>query len=91
MVNRYAIVAEGVVINVAVSSKALIPGWIPSETAAIGDRYINGNFVREPPPTPPVEEPSELEVVKKQLSDLTDILIEKGAISRGDVEAKKVK
>lgn len=50
VVKRYAVVDDGVVTNVAVAYEPLFPNWIESDTASIGDLYINGEFVK---PTPP--------------------------------------
>ena len=46
MIKRYAIIVDNVVVNVAVSESALAPNWIESNTACIGDLYVNGNFVK---------------------------------------------
>lgn len=46
---NYAIIENGVVVNVAVAEQPLADGWVQSETAAIGDRYENGQFVKPAP------------------------------------------
>lgn len=53
-VKRYAIVVGGVVSNIAVATSPLAQNWIESETASIGDLYVNGQFIK---PTPPEENP----------------------------------
>ena len=47
MIKRYAIVVDTVVVNIAVAESAIAPNWIESETASIGDLYINGEFVKQ--------------------------------------------
>lgn len=49
---RYAIIENGVVVNVAVSDAPLADKWIASDTAQIGDLYVDGQFV---PPAPDYE------------------------------------
>ena len=51
---KYAIIENGVVVNVAVAEAPLAENWIASESAAIGDTYEGGNFVRPPDPPPAV-------------------------------------
>lgn len=48
MGNRYAVVVDGVVVNVALSDEPLGDGWIASDTAGIGDLYADGEFTRPP-------------------------------------------
>ena len=45
MIKRYAIVSDGVVVNVAVSEYPLDTNWIESDSASIGFLYVNGQFV----------------------------------------------
>lgn len=56
MVNRYAIIEAGVVINVAVAEAPLASNWIQSEQAAIGWSYVNGQFIKPLPVAPSKEE-----------------------------------
>jgi hypothetical protein len=72
---HYAIVENGMVVNVAVSEEALEANWIASEDAAIGDLYADGVFSK---PVPPALSPEELaaqrftevqEMVQKRLDD----------------------
>ena len=53
---NYAIIENNIVVNVALSDAALADNWIASNTAAIGDRYENGEFIKpvvpEPEPAP---------------------------------------
>lgn len=46
---NYAIIENGVVINVAVAEEALAENWVASEVAAIGDFYENGQFIKQAP------------------------------------------
>ncbi len=45
MAQKYAIIENGKVINVAVSEAALEPNWIQSDVAKPGDDYVDGQFV----------------------------------------------
>jgi hypothetical protein len=49
MIKNYAIVENGVVVNVAVSEIALAPNWVQSDVAQIGWTYNGSSFT---PPTP---------------------------------------
>lgn len=51
---KYAIIENGVVVNVAVAEAPLAENWISSASAAIGDTYEGGSFVRPPDPPPAV-------------------------------------
>ena len=53
---RFAIIKEGVVVNIAVAQTALAQDWIAAEEAAIGDIYENGAFIQ--PPAVPVPDPT---------------------------------
>jgi len=46
---KFAIIEDNVVVNVAVADKPLADNWIASETAAIGDLYENGQFIKPEP------------------------------------------
>ena len=53
---KFAIIENGVVVNVAASEAALGDNWIESDTAQIGDTYENGEFITpEPDPTFAIE------------------------------------
>ena len=64
---KYAIIENGVVTNIAKSASALAENWIQSETAAIGDLYGNGEFIRPAPPPPPVPESITMRQCRLQL------------------------
>lgn len=49
----YAVIKDGVVVNVVVSESALEPNWIPSQIAQIGWGYDGTNFIPPPPEPPP--------------------------------------
>lgn len=52
---RYAILNnDNVVVNIALSEAPLADNWIASETAAIGDIYEDGQFIKPPAPPPQV-------------------------------------
>lgn len=52
---KYAIIENNAVVNVALADKPLASNWIASETAAIGDRYENGQFSKPQPVVDPLE------------------------------------
>ena len=62
---RYAIVNDGVVVNVAASERPLEANWIASETAAIGDLYDGQQFTR---PEPPVVVPASVSMRQARLA-----------------------
>lgn len=64
---RYAIIANSKVINVAISDTPLAANWIASETAAIGDTYENGQFIKPPPPPPQIPQAITRRQAKQQL------------------------
>lgn len=49
---RYAIVKDGVVLNVAVANAPLADNWIATTTANPGWLYQNGEFLPPPPVVP---------------------------------------
>jgi len=51
MTQKYAIIENGKVINVAVSENALEPNWIQSDVAKLGDDYVDGQFLTPAPDT----------------------------------------
>lgn len=51
---KYAIIENNTVINVAIADAPLAANWIQSETAAIGDAYENGDFIKPVVPPPPI-------------------------------------
>ena len=57
---RHAIIETGKVVNTALATAEYgqIQGWIPSETAGIGDSYsyVTGEFTRPAPPPPTPEQ-----------------------------------
>lgn len=61
MIKNYAIVSNGVVVNIAVSETALESNWIQSDVAQIGWTYDGNKFI--PPPTPPV--PADPSIITK--------------------------
>ena len=51
---RYAVIENGVVVNVALADAPLAANWIQSDTAAIGDLYADGAFAKPPTQQTPV-------------------------------------
>lgn len=49
---RFAIVANGVVVNIAEADEAIGEGWIQSDTASIGQLYDGTDFTDPPIPVP---------------------------------------
>jgi len=50
MTNKYAIIKEGAVVNVAAADSAIEDNWVLLEGGfGIGDSYINGVFAKETP------------------------------------------
>lgn len=49
--SNFAIIENGIVVNVAVADLPQSDSWIQSDTASIGDSYVNSEFIR-PGPTP---------------------------------------
>lgn len=52
---RFAVIENGVTVNIAVGDAPLDKNWVASEHAAIGDLFSNGAFHKPkpvPPPTP---------------------------------------
>ena len=56
MVNRYAIIENGIVINAAVAEAPLADNWIITTTAGPGWLYQDGEFLPPPPIVPSKEE-----------------------------------
>ena len=46
---KFAIIENGIVVNIAVSENPLADNWVPSESAEIGYEYKNGQFVKPEP------------------------------------------
>ncbi len=53
MIKRFAIVENQRVVNVVDSEIRFFPNWIESNTANIGDWYINGKFYPNNPESQP--------------------------------------
>ena len=47
---RYAVIENDLVINVVISDSKLDESWVLSDSAKIGDSYINNVFISPPPP-----------------------------------------
>lgn len=49
---RWAIIEDGTVANIAIGDAALQPNWVPAQGAAIGDLYVDGAFTTPTTPAP---------------------------------------
>jgi hypothetical protein len=68
---QFAIIQNNIVVNVALSDAALADNWIASDTAAIGDRYENGEFIKPVVPEPEAEPTPTKEQLMAELAALT--------------------
>jgi hypothetical protein len=51
---KYAIIENNIVVNVVLADAPLADNWIASETAAMGDTYENGQFIKPEPVVDPL-------------------------------------
>lgn len=58
---KYAIIENGIVVNIAVSNAPLAANWVDGSGAQIGDEYVGGEFVR-----PEVIDPVPESVTRRQ-------------------------
>lgn len=72
---KYAIIENGRVINVAVADAPLADNWIASETAAMGDRYDNGQFVKPEPVVDPLAYQSQRAAEYPPMADYIDGIV----------------
>ena len=71
---KYAIIENNVVVNIAVADDPLAESWIASESAAIGDLYEGGGFVK--PPAQPAPVPAEVTMRQARLALLSAGLLD---------------
>lgn len=71
---KYAIIENNVVVNIAVADDPLAESWVASESAAIGDLYEGGEFIR--PPDPPPAVPAEVTMRQARLALLNAGLLD---------------
>ena len=64
---RYAIIESNKVINIAKSIEPLASNWVLSDSAAIGDTFENGEFIKAPEPPIPVPATVSKRQAKQQL------------------------
>lgn len=50
--HRYAIIENNTVTNVAVADSPMLSNWVASGAAAIGDTYVDGQFIKPAAPEP---------------------------------------
>jgi hypothetical protein len=68
MSNNFAIIENGVVVNVVVAEAeyAQQQGWVLCESNGIGDQYVNGQYIRrENPTTPQSQEPTKEQLMQE--------------------------
>jgi hypothetical protein len=68
MSNNFAIIENGVVVNVVVAEAeyAQQQGWVLCESNGIGDQYVNGQYIRrENPTTPQSPEPTKEQLMQE--------------------------
>ena len=73
---NFAVIKRGVVVNIVVAGAPLADDWVQSDTAAIGDLYENGEFIRPPTPPAPVPEvitPRQAKIALLQAGLLDDV------------------
>ena len=76
---NYAQIQNTLVINIILVDESNIPDWITppeyiqSDTAQIGDTYVNGQFIPYVAPPPTAEENKQTAVTKLQVTDWTSI------------------
>jgi len=80
MINNYAIIENGKVVNIALSEKPLGDNWVKSNKARIGDEYKNKKFVK------PAKTVNENPVKKDKIDLVIDALIAKGVINQDDIK-----
>jgi hypothetical protein len=72
MSNNFAIIENGVVVNVVVAEAeyAQQQGWVLCESNGIGDQYVNGQYIRRENPTTPQFPESTKEQLMQELEAL---------------------
>jgi hypothetical protein len=76
---NYAQIENGLVINLLLVDENNLPDWvvaptyIQSDTAAVGDTYVDGQFIPYVPPPPTAEENKQRAVNALQQTDWTTI------------------
>jgi hypothetical protein len=72
---KYAIIENSTVVNVALSDAPLENNWIASETAAIGDRYENGQFIKPEPVVDPLAYQTQRAAEYPPMADYVDGIV----------------
>jgi hypothetical protein len=52
---KFAVIENNVVVNIAEAASAIVPSWVQSDTAKIGDIYDGGSFITPPPDSAELE------------------------------------
>jgi len=66
---KFAIIENGVVVNVSASDVALADNWVAAESANIGDLYENGQFISYDPKTDPIATAAQATFVRQQRTE----------------------
>jgi len=72
---QFAIIENNIVVNVALSDEPLADNWIASETAAVGDRYENGQFIKPTLVVDPLEYQSQRAAEYPPMTDYIDGIV----------------
>ena len=75
---RYAIIEDGVVINIAKADKPLGKNWVPAKKGQIDDKYANGKFTTPPPKQAPEK--------KSPTRKLGELLVSKSILTENEIE-----
>ena len=81
---KYAIIENGVVVNIAESESALESNWVPGKHAKIGDIYADGQFTTPAPVVDPLEYQKQRAAEYPPMTDYLDGIV-KG--DQGQVQA----
>lgn len=89
MVSKYAIVENGVVLNVALAEAPLADNWVATTNAGPGWLYQNGEFIPAPPtvPTKAEQEAARAEAYASE-SDPIFFMAQRGEATMAEWEAK---
>jgi hypothetical protein len=72
---KYAIIENNTVVNIAVAEQPLADNWIEAGTAAIGDTYENGQFIRPEPVVDPLAYQAERAAEYPPMADYIDGIV----------------
>lgn len=78
---NYAIIENGIVVNIAAWDANMADEWVQSDTASIGDSWDGKVFTKPVLPEPPKPDPT--------AKDILEALIAKGIIAESDLKQEK--